>query len=87
MSFKIELGSKVKDRVTGFTGIVAHRSEHLYGCRRYGVQPEKMKDGKPIDALWFDEDALEILKQAAPHKMKNTGGPQPVPPKRAMPKR
>jgi hypothetical protein len=79
MSFKIELGSKVKDKVTGFTGIVVARSEWLYGCRRYTVQADKLSDGKPGDGQGFDEDALQVLKAAEPHKVKDTGGPQPTP--------
>lgn len=86
--FKIELGSKVKDKVTGFKGIVSGRYEYLYGCCRYSVQPEELtKEGKVADALSFDEDALEILTQAKPHVMKKTGGPQRDPSPRKDPGR
>lgn len=75
--FKIELGSKARDRVTGVTGTVIARSEWLYGCRRYVLQPTELKDGRPVDTCHFDEDALEVIEQAAPHVVKPTGGPQP----------
>jgi hypothetical protein len=51
----------------------------LYGCRRYTVQSREMKDGKPVEALGFDEDALEVIDAAVPHKVKDTGGPQNEP--------
>ena len=56
----IELGTRVKDRTTGFQGIAVARTDWLYGCTRYGVQSDKLdKDGKPIEAEWFDEQALD----------------------------
>ena len=87
MAFRFELGSKVRDRVTGFEGIVTGRYEFLYGCRRYGVQSRELKDGKPIDSVGFDEDALEVVVAAEPHVMKETGGPQREPERRSDPKR
>jgi hypothetical protein len=86
MNFKIELGTKVKDRVTGYAGIVIGRTEWLYGCRRYTVQTQEMKDGKPVDSMGFDEDALEVLDAESlhikAHKPANTGGPETRAPSR-----
>lgn len=79
MSFKIELGSKVRSKLNGYTGIVAGRTEWLYGCRRYNVQAQELKDGKPVDMIGADEDELEVLDQAEPHAVKSTGGPQREP--------
>lgn len=58
----LELGFKVKDKVTGLEGIATARIDYLYGCRQYGVTPEA-KDGKTNDTCWFDEGRLEILGQ------------------------
>lgn len=92
----IQLGDRVKDRVTGFTGIVVARSEYLHGCRRVGVQPEKLeKDGKPPEAAWFDEPQVDLVKAgvhqsfeakaaaaATPARAARApGGPQPIPPR------
>lgn len=79
MAFKYELGSKAKDKVTSYTGIIIGRTEWLYGCRRYTLQSQEMKDGKPIEAMGFDEEALEIVEATKPHKLKDTGGPQREP--------
>ena len=55
----IKLGTKVKDRTTGFAGVVVAYTKWLYGCTRYGVQSATLKDGVPTDAVWFDEQALD----------------------------
>ncbi len=85
--FKIELGSTVKHRVSGYKGIVTGRHEYLYGCRSYTVQAQELKDGKPVDHIFADEDACEVLKMAKPHKVRDTGGPMPEPPRRTNPAR
>ena len=80
MRFLHELGVHVRDRVTGYKGIVIGRTEWLYGCRRYTVQSQEMKDGKPVDSMSFDEDALEVLdaktEHSKAHKPAATGGPE-----------
>ena len=60
----IELGDRVKDRITGYTGIVNTKSEYLNGCRRFGVQSEKVdKDGRVPDSIYFDEPDLTVIKK------------------------
>ena len=61
--FTIELGARVKDVVTGFTGVVMGRAEHTTGCNTYGVFPVILKDGMPQDHVWFDEHRLKIVGQ------------------------
>ncbi len=64
----IGLGDRVKDTVTGFTGIVIGVTTWLHGCIRIGVQPEKLgKDGKTQEAVWFDQSQLLLVK-AGVHK-------------------
>lgn len=87
MAFKHELGSTVRDRVTRLVGVIVGRHEYLYGCRRYTVQPVELKDGKPVEQSGFDEDALEVIDAAVPHKVKDTGGPQNEPSRRKDPVR
>ena len=49
VNFRWPLGSKAKDKITGFTGIIAARSNHITGCDTYGLCPEVDKDGKTRD--------------------------------------
>ena len=54
------LGLPVKDRVTGFSGVVTTVSFDLYGCVQLVVTPEAGKDGKLEDGRWFDVTRLEV---------------------------
>ncbi len=57
----IKLGDRVKDRTSGFSGIVLAISKYLYGCTTIGVKSEELKDGTPIEMQWFDEQSLDEL--------------------------
>jgi len=73
----IKLGSKVKDTISGFEGIVVGRAEYLYGCVQILVQPEGLKeDGQPVASRWMDEQRFTEDSTA------KAGGPQNEPPKR-----
>jgi hypothetical protein len=61
--FKFNLGSEVKDKITGFKGIIRGRTQYLTGCNTYGIQSSKLnKEGIPYDWRWFDEDTLTLIK-------------------------
>lgn len=73
--FAIQLGSKVRDDITGFEGIVTGRADYITGCRQYLITPKGTKT-KRNDSSWFDEDRLRVLsvkKVSFPNK--NDGGP------------
>ena len=63
--FTLGLGDRVRDRITGLRGIVVARTDWLNFCNRYTVQPERLKDGKPIQSSVFDEGDLVVVKKAA----------------------
>lgn len=76
----IKLGDKVKDKVTGFTGIAIARTEWLNGCIRVTVQPDKLADGKIAASETIDEPQLTLVKAAAVKvAVSDTGGPIPAP--------
>ncbi len=75
----IVLGNKVKDIVTGFTGIAISKAEYLNGCVRYCVQPLVDKEGKYLKGEYIDEGQLVIVDNGTlPSKDKKelTGGPE-----------
>ena len=73
--FIFNLGDKVKDAITGFTGIVTLRSQWLNNCNTYGVQPMELKDGAPQERQGFDEPQLEIVIEEVVKESRRTGGP------------
>lgn len=62
-TFKHELGTRVKDLITGYTGIITGRAEHITGCNTYWVNPQLIKEGKVVSAEYFDEDRLEKVDE------------------------
>lgn len=73
---QIKLGDLVRDKVTGFQGIVTCETRFLNGCKRLGVQPRVNKDGKLDDAMSFDEMQLELVNAAVvSDKKSKKGGP------------
>lgn len=74
------LGDVVEDTVTAFRGVVVAKTRWLNGCIRITVQPQELKDGKPIDALGFDVEQLELVRRKAAKAKplaQATGGPMP----------
>ena len=75
----IKLGDKVEDTITGFKGIAVGCTAWLMGCDRIGVQSQCLKDGKPVDLVWFDISQLKLVEEAPEQEKKTTGGPRPDP--------
>lgn len=61
--FKHELGCEVEAKVTRLRGVVTSRSECLYGCNRYYIQPPADKDMKIPEGWWVDEDDIVVVGQ------------------------
>lgn len=83
MKGETELGDIAKDTITGFQGVVIGITKWLHGCRRITIQPQSLKDGKPLEAHGFDEPQVKIIKKAAFAETADTGGPKPEPLRRA----
>lgn len=60
----IEFGNEVKDKITGFKGVITGRCEYITGCVQCLVQPKCKKDGTRVEPVWFDEPRLVILKRS-----------------------
>lgn len=55
------LGLKVRDRVTGFTGVVSSVCFDLYGCVQAVVSPPVDDKGALAESKWIDTSRLEVL--------------------------
>lgn len=71
----IPLGSKVTDKITKFTGVVTGYVTYISGCNQALVVPGLGKDGKLMNAEWFDEQRLVIDKKFKPVKLDNGNNP------------
>lgn len=76
----IELGDRVQDQISGFTGIVSTVGFHITGCTRFGVYPAG--DGEETvqrgDEEFFYEPQLETVNGTA-FKGVETTDPETIP--------
>lgn len=85
----VQLGDRVKDTITGFSGIVIGVTDYLYGCKHVLVAPEGLtKEGKRLESDWLDEDRLVVEKRGVVARPESAavraGGPatEPLPARR-----
>lgn len=75
----MKLGDKVRDKLTGFEGIITGQAQYITGCNQALVKPQGLKeDGAMREAEWMDEQRLEVV-QAGAFSLDNgrtPGGPQ-----------
>ena len=57
----IKLGDRVKDKISGFEGIVLSIRHKLYNVDQVEIQPYSLREGKPIDSCWFDLPRIELI--------------------------
>jgi hypothetical protein len=63
MQPRIELGSKVRDPITGIEGIAVNRTEYLHDSTGIGVERQNVDaDGKRHEISFFAESRLQVLE-------------------------
>lgn len=79
--FKFELGQVVKEKVTGFTGVIMGRTDYITGCKQYGLLSQRLRKdtGKPVEWQWFDEERLVMVGKKI-SLVDSIGGPQSAAP-------
>lgn len=58
---RVKLTEEYTDKLYGFTGIAAARSEWLYGCNRVHLQ--KQKANGELVGYWFDEPQIQGIER------------------------
>ena len=61
----IDLGDRVRDILTGFTGIVTGRVSYLTGCDQVLLLPRSSDETKMNDAQWFDIERVQLVDKGA----------------------
>jgi len=74
----IGLGDYVRDRVTGFKGIVTGITYFLNGCVRVAVQGEKLNAGVPTEVQWIDDVQLTAVTKSKLTVRPEVGGDRPA---------
>lgn len=70
------LGDKLKDTVTGLTGIATQKCEMLNGCVQFYIQPSAKTSRDHSKGEWIDDQQLERVSRGINRKVSNTGGGQ-----------
>lgn len=79
MAHKFKLGSKIRDMVSGLTGITTSRIEYLNGCIQYSIRmPLKETAVNLPESYWFDEAQLEFIDNGIVVEQKSNGGPESI---------
>ena len=80
----IKLGDRIRDKISGFSGIAASHTFFLNGCERWLIEPEHLHEGKVLDSVWFDSVQVELVPKtkSVSASALRTGGPQKYDPKR-----
>ena len=73
-----ELGTKVKDKVTGLEGIVIAKCIYLNGCIQFEIAPAVNEKGETIKTQWIDQQQLEFVDHGI------LPNPKPEPKKRSV---
>jgi len=78
--WKFDMGEELKDKISGFKGVVVGRSEYITGCNRYVLQPkcEKNKMAELPEPVELDETTLERTKAKKKPLEKTMTGPLPT---------
>lgn len=79
--FKTVNGEHVKDKITGFKGVVIGLCSYITGCNQALVQPPTKKLGNEfVESRWIDEDRLEIIEgKFTSLEVTNNGPDKPAP--------
>jgi hypothetical protein len=82
----IKLSDRVRDRVSGYIGIVQGHTVYATGQQGFSVLSETLNEGKPVEFQYFNAEQLELLESfvhpafVAPESPKDIpGGPQADP--------
>lgn len=62
---RVRLGDRVRDVVTGFTGVASGYAVYLNGCVQWMVSPPVGADSTVPDTKWIDEERLKVVKSGA----------------------
>jgi len=78
---EIKLGDRVKDTISGLSGIVSAIHLYMFGCVRLTITPEGHKDGVPFEAFTIDKEQCKKVKKEVVKKDGNKppAGPRNTP--------
>ena len=68
-------GKKGRDIITKFEGIITCKISYLTGCDQYGLTPDFIFEGKPIETNYFDVTRIKIIGNGINKNKEKVGKP------------
>lgn len=75
----MKLGDKVRDRITGYEGVVTGKAEYITGCKQLLVTSQQLKTDGDSTAQWIDEVRLTMVAPDIIPMLHAAGGPSDGP--------
>jgi hypothetical protein len=63
---KLELGSKVRDQISGYEGVLTVWVDELYAPPLVSISSSNLDNGKLIDSIHIPETRAELIEKIAP---------------------
>lgn len=60
--FKFSNGDTVKEKITGFTGVITGTCFYITGCNQYLITGKPKDEYSQAEALWYDEGRIELVE-------------------------
>ena len=82
ITLDFDFGSKARDKVTGFVGVVTGFTTYDTGCDRYMLTPPVDEKGQMSKSEWVDSSRLESVpepRKETKRSPRHGGGPNPPP--------
>ena len=62
-NFKFSNGDEVKEKISGFKGVITGTCFYLTGCNQYLVTAKPKDEFSEPTALWYDEGRLHLINK------------------------
>lgn len=62
-TFLFSNGDEVKEKITGFTGVITGTAFYLTGCNSYLIVAKPKDEFSEPTSLWYDEGRLDLVSK------------------------
>ena len=65
---EVTLGLTYRDKITGAFGVAVSKTQYLFASERVGIQLQTLKQGTPVEPLYFDIAQLVLFEVPGKHQ-------------------
>lgn len=76
LEHEFKLGDQAKDQLSECKGVITCLTEYITGCTHAVIQSAQMKDGHPVEGIYFPVTQLDLIQKAEETpETEKSGGP------------